>query len=566
MLKTRITSSLEKALIGDPIESYPELKTISALKGERISFQLLHWGEELSGYKLIGEISLEGELAKYATLRDVRQVPVTMNTKAAGEISENNQYISAEPGIFPDLLTPMHYGTCSVTGNGKLGSVWIDIEIPRRIKAKKYTLTVTLRAVNVASTERSYTGETQTNTLTIDVIGAALPEDDIYLTQWFHADCLASYYGVKMWSKRHWEIVENFMRVAAKNKINLLLTPVFTPPLDTLIGGERPTTQLVGVTKTDSGYEFDFSLLDKWIKLAKKCGIKYFEVAHLFTQWGAGHAPKIMATVGGEYKKIFGWETDSASDEYIGFLRAFLTAFIAHMKELGEDKNCFYHISDEPSIDHLAHYKLVKSKIADLLEGYTIMDALSKYEFYSEGVVETPIPANNHIAPFIENHVPNLWTYYCCSQGNKVSNRLIAMPSWRNRSIGMQMYKFDIVGFLQWGFNFYYNCYSADIINPYIQQDGDEWVPAGDAYSVYPAIDGTALESIRLIVFTEALQDMKAMKLCEKYYSKKEIIRVIEETIGAELTFDRCAHSAEEILTIRETVNKMIKRALKGRK
>ena len=61
-------------------------------------------------------------------------------------------------------------------------------------------------------------------------------------------------------------------------------------------------------------------------------GVRTFEIAHLFTQWGAYHAPKIMATVDGEYKRIFGWDTDAASDEYIGFLRAFLTALIAEMK------------------------------------------------------------------------------------------------------------------------------------------------------------------------------------------------------------------------------------------
>ena len=550
MIVTKITSSLEKALLKSNIEDYPRLEKISALKGERISFQLLHTSAHPTKNRIFATVSCCGALAKYATLRDVAHVPVS--TPIVDNIDDG--YITGEPILIPDVLRPLHYGSSVSVTRRKVNSLWVDIEIPKRIKAGKYELTLKLSGNDVEAEAEER--------IVIEIINATLPEEDIYLTQWFHADCLASYYNVKVWSKRHWEIVENFMRVAAKNKINLLLTPVFTPPLDTLIGGERPTTQLVGVTKTDSGYEFDFSLLDKWVKLAKKCGIKYFEIAHLFTQWGAFHAPKVMATVGGEYKKIFGWETDSASDEYIGFLRAFLSAFIPHMKELGEDKNCFYHISDEPHIDHLENYKLVKSKIADLLEGYTIMDALSDYAFYKMGILDTPIPATNHIAPFIENNVQNLWTYYCCGQDYKVSNRFLAMSSTKNRSIGLQLYKFNIVGFLQWGFNFYYNRYSVDLINPYLQQDGDEWVPAGDAFSVYPDMDGHALESIRLVIFTEALQDMKAMKLCEKYYSKEEIIRVIEDTLGTELTFDLCAKRADEILTIRETINKMIKRAV----
>ena len=47
----------------------------------------------------------------------------------------------------------------------------------------------------------------------------------------------------------------------------MILTPIFTPPLDTAVGGERRTVQLVGITKTGSEYSFDFTLLERWINL-----------------------------------------------------------------------------------------------------------------------------------------------------------------------------------------------------------------------------------------------------------------------------------------------------------
>ena len=59
--------------------------------------------------------------------------------------------------------------------------------------------------------------------------------------------------------------------------------------------------------------------------MCDRVGIKYFEISHLFTQWGVKAAPKVMATVDGEYKQIFGWDTVSTSDEYRAFLRQFLT-------------------------------------------------------------------------------------------------------------------------------------------------------------------------------------------------------------------------------------------------
>ena len=126
----------------------------------------------------------------------------------------------------------------------------------------------------------------------------------------------------------------------------------------------------------------------------------------------------------------------------------------------------------------------------------------------------------------------------------------------------MQMFKFDIVGFLQWGFNFYNNFYSVDQVNPYADSNGEHWVPAGDTYSVYPGGDGNALDSTRIVVFHEAIQDIGAMKLCAELYSKEEVVKAIEDILGEELTFDRCAYTSQEMLSIREKINSMIKAKL----
>ena len=556
MIKAKIVSSLEKALTNQNIDDFDELETLSVMRGERVSVQLLHTYifDPATGAndrrKLYCDLTLNGDLKDFTTLRDVRNVPIERPVITKQGSGDN--YITYDATIIPDLLEPLQYENLVNVTTGQLFGVWVEINIPKDFKPGQTKLEFVL--------DGKY--EKAVKSIVFDVIDTELPKEDIYYTQWFHCDCLASYYNVKMWSKRHWEIVENFARVAVKNGINMILTPTFTPPLDTKIGGERPTCQLVGVTLENGKYSFDFKLLDKWIRMCKRVGIKYFEIAHLYTQWGCEHAPKVMATVDGVYKKIFGWETQATSDEYRTFLREYLTALLSHMKEKRLDKNCFFHISDEPNEAHLESYKAAKEQVADILKGYTIMDALSNYDFWQRGICDTPIPSNNHIAPFIEGKVPNLWTYYCCSQQNKVSNRLIAMPSCRNRSIGYQMFKYDIVGFLQWGYNFYYNYLSVNLINPFLQMDGNSWVPAGDAFSVYPSAQGEALESLRIIVFHEALTDLKAMKLCAKLYDKETVVKIIDEEIGTDVTFDDCAYRPSQILNIRQRVNALIKAKL----
>ena len=551
MIQTKIISSLEKVFIDRNIQTYPQLKRLSALRGERINFQIattyVTKGSPAAYIAPKFMPKLSGELAKYADLRQIMYVPVTFTHHMYGF---DDNYLKTEPGLYPDVLRPLYYGGTITFAKDGLNSVWVEINIPKDMAAGVYDFTIEVDGGEFGQTS---------STLTVEVIDAVLPDEDIYFTQWFHSDCLANYYNVDIWSDRHFEIVENFIRTARRNGINMILTPVFTPPLDTAVGGERRTTQLVGVEVKGGKYSFDFTLLDRWIAMLDRCGVEYIEISHLFTQWGAKHAPKIMATVDGEYKKIFGWETDALGDEYAAFVRTFLTELLAHLKKNGNDKRCFFHVSDEPGRDHFENYKRAKEIVSDLLKDYTIMDALSRYDFYQTGVLDHPIPSNNHIKPFLEANIPGLWTYYCVSQPIEVSNRFHTMPAWRNRSIGMQMYKYNIAGFLQWGYNFYNNQFSGDPINPFYEQSADYAFQGGDAFSVYPAMDGTALESPRLVVFYEALQDIKAMKLAEKLTSHDTVVKAIEDAYGAEITFETCAKTSEAMHRIREKVNEIIK-------
>jgi hypothetical protein len=263
-----------------------------------------------------------------------------------------------------------------------------------------------------------------------------------------------------------------------------------------------------------------------------------------------------MATENGEYKRIFGWDTDAASDEYISFLHSFIAALTAEAKALGINEKLIFHVSDEPNKEQLAQYKLVKSRIADALYGYPVCDALSDFDFYSDGVVEHPIPATDHIEPFLEAGIKDLWTYYCCGQWKDVSNRFIDMPLSRTRIIGGQFWKYEIKGFLHWGYNFYYTRFSKRRINPYVITDGDAFAPAGDAFSVYPAPGGKPYRSLRLVAFHEAVNDMRALTLAEKLCGREAVLAELEKR--GEMTFSSYPMDAEFILTLRENINRMI--------
>jgi hypothetical protein len=547
MLESTLTSSLEKGFVDQTPAEFPAFSEATICQNQHLSCQLmLRVPADEKGMRVA--LTLDGSAAPYAKWYNVRQIPVLFPTYGPDFTDDN--YLRKDPGLYPDLLEPPHYRGRIQLAAGVLHSAWITLSPEGQLAAGEHTLTV--RVTNDKDEELA------AHTLTLRVLDATLPDHGMILTQWFYCDCLASTYRVPVFSERHWEIIEGYLRTAVEYGQNMILTPLFTPPLDTEIGGERLTTQLVDVTvEADGHYTFSYDKLDRWVALCHECGIRYFEMSHLFTQWGAAHAPKIVALVDGEEKRIFGWDTDAAGEEYATFLREFLPSLVEHLKALGIDKDCKFHLADEPHSGCLDQYRHAKEVVSEALEGYDIMDALSSLDFYRDGLVSLPIPASDHIGPFLEAGIEGLWTYYCCVQGKGVSNRFIAMPSCRNRALGMQCFKYDIAGFLHWGFNFYNNMYSVDAINPYLDATGELQVPAGDSFMVYPAPDGTTLPSIRLMVFREALEDLAAMKLCAEKRGKEAVVNAMETVFG-DIRFDRCPTTGEQMLAVRAAVDNLL--------
>ena len=548
LFQARLVSSLEKGLITDRPEDYPALTALTALRGERVNFQLFFRYEPTGTFcTRYTNVTIEGlPEGAAAPIRAVRHVAADLPTFGPDPSVGTPGFIESPTGLYPDLLEPLYQGKNFRQREGQLGALWFEATCG---EAGTYPVTVTI-----------WEGDSfvDSQTLTLTVIDAVLPEQSTVYTQWFHADCLAVYYRVEPFSEAHWEILEKAIRFAARHGINCLLTPIFTPPLDTEIGGERPTVQLVGVEKTGDGYRFDFTLLKRWIDLSHACGITHFEMAHLFTQWGAAFAPKVMAKVDGRLTRIFGWDTPASEGEYPRFLAAFLPELTAFLRAEGILHRCLFHVSDEPNGEQLENYRKARDVVEPYLAGCTMIDALSSVEYYRRGLVRTPIPATDAIEPFLAEDIAWRWTYYCCGQYDKVGNRFIAYPGFRNRILGVQLYKFGITGFLQWGHNFYFSMGSRRLINPYLCQSGEGLVPSGDAFSVYPGADGAPLATPRLAVFHEALQDIEALKCAEKKIGREAVIALIDGLAGSPVTFASYPQDNAYLLTLREAINRAI--------
>ena len=438
----KITDTLTKVFAEEVPDGQGSIR-LSTLHRETVSCVIAYFGT--ADWGRYWKVSVKAPEKIETRLRRVELVPSAYPCHK----EQDDNYLRIVPGMYPDLLRDLDteddgadkkYLTKEVPGQWR--SLWLDVTVDAELAGGDYAIVIETETED---------GEKETLKADLHVVDASLPPQKLLHTEWFHSDCLADYYHVKPFSEEHWKILENFIRLYAARGINTILTPVFTPPLDTAVGGERTTVQLLDIRKDGDTYSFDFSKLERWIGICRFAGITHFEMAHLFTQWGAKCAPKIMVWEDGTLHHKFGWHTDAQSPEYADFLAQYLTALTDFLKEQGLQDKVFFHISDEPGEEILEDYKKAREMVLPYIQGFHTIDALSDVGFCEKGLVDLFAPGTDCMEPFLERGMEGLWTYYCTGQWKEVSNRFMAMPSARTRILGVQLYLYKISGFLHWG-------------------------------------------------------------------------------------------------------------------
>lgn len=545
-MKPYFTNSLEKVFKDGPSIGN-NISSGSTFKNERKNIQVVIpplADSNLDEYTLA--YSIETELMKSVQLYKIDFVPV-------GNISanlEDEDIIKNTSMIYPDVLIPIENVGELLLKYNEWTSLWMEIDLD------KLELFDVYNSIQFNYSSSKMTGSIRYN---LDIINVPLPEQQTVHTEWFHTDSLCTYYGVEPFSEEYWTTVEKYIVLAYHHSQNTILTPIFTPPIDTEENKERLTIQLVGISKKNNRYEFDFTKLTRWSEMLKKIGIKYIEFPPFFTQWGAKFTPKIIANEDGVGKNLFGWHVSYESPEYKYFLECFLPELNIWIQENDWDEKAFIHVSDEPNEDSIGNYKYGKSILNKHLEKVVFIDAVSEYAYYKNGLVDIPVAGTPSINNFFGENVNKLWCYYCGIHNDKVSNRYIAQKSRRTRIIGFQMYKYGVSGFLHWGYNFWFTELSQKHINPYEISDAGGAFPSGDAFIVYPGENFEPIPSLRLKLIYESFQDIRACELLEKLTDKKTVDKIIDKYIP-KLSFYTNGEPLQNIELIREEINESIKK------
>ncbi len=540
MIKLTLHDSLQKVKYGDKPKKI--LKKISALKDERVNFFAYIECDK----NCLCDIQLKGVSSDIVLVRKLEEIDVKF------PIYENaDDYIlSKDAGKYYDILREHKDKNILLTA-GQNNLFFISLCFDKKVqKAGDVCLKVDLKAEN----------ECVSKQFLLEIIDCNLKENDLTISNWMHYDCMANEHGVKLFSKEFYNVFDNYLKSYTEHGNNTLLVPLFTPPLDTAVGAERLTAQLVDINYDGEKYSFNFARLNEFLDFITARGIKYFEFSHLFTQWGLEACPKIMVKEGDKIYNKFGWEVKSDDDSYLNFLDAFLKALVEFITKKGIEKNCFFHLSDEPNESHLERYEKLFKFVKQRIGALKVVDALSSFEFYTRNISDNPFVSIDHAKKYIENKAPHS-VYNCCIPcNNYYTNRFICFSLARMRALGALMYFNNAKGYLHWGYNFYNAQYSTQAINPYETADALGKFPAGDAFIVYPTNNG-CIDSVRHETFLESLQDYRALKTLESLIGEQRTKKFLK---NFKLNgYNEYPKSSEKFLKMREKINKKIKKEIK---
>ncbi len=427
-------------------------------------------------------------------IRRVGYVPMPHHTTGVPRDPLEMDGINMIPGYAPDPL--LDEPSLLLAGH-ETHAFWVTVKPRRGATAGRHTVRIDI--VPDGGRHRSCRVPVRLYPLKIK------PRRNFPVIQWFYVDALLDAYDCPNFNARFWEILSAYFRNLNEHGQDTVYAPVFTPPLD---GVKRPS-QLLHVTRRGkNGYRFDWRDVKRYVDSARRRGIRNFEWTHFFTQWGAKHAIRIYHGQGFDEKRLWPPSTGAVSPTYHAFLAKFLPEFHQFLVREKLLQNSFFHVSDEPhGAEHLENYRRARSLLAELAPWMKVTDALSDIAYGREKLTDMPIASIGTALDFVNEDIP-CGCYYCCGPRGRFLNRFIDTPLPKIRMNGWLFYRWPFMGFLHWGYNYWYRRQSREMIDPYQVTDAHAWPgwAAGDPFVVYPGPDGP-VDSMRWEIFAESLRD-----------------------------------------------------------
>jgi len=185
---------------------------------------------------------------------------------------------------------------------GAVVPIWVTVDVPAEARAGRFKGQITIRAEGEAP---------RTVPVELEVVDYTLPDPQHYRTVLEliqSPDTLVAEYGVKRWSEEHFQLIARSMKLMHEAGVPILYVPLIA---QTNHGNSESMVRWIPAG--ESSYDYDFSVMEKYLDLAAKHMGKPKVVC--FIAWDI-----YLGGAGGGYKDTYSHNQRSVRlrKEYIG--------------------------------------------------------------------------------------------------------------------------------------------------------------------------------------------------------------------------------------------------------
>ncbi len=469
---------------------------VHVARGEHASFQWVvrSLEEFVSDLKLeVVDLSFESNSLSDVKIGYVGYVSVGRNTP-----NHSRDKLNPISGLYPDPI--LENESIDLMAN-ETQPIWVTIEIPVDSKPGMYEGKVRL------------TGEMDgqhfeiNRPIQVKVYPVTVEKTRLWVTNWYNTSPsnikhVMGGVDVEPYSEDYWSFVRMLASKMAEYRQNV---SIISPLRLSEFGFDE-----------NGNYTIDFTNFDKTVDIFIEEGVVgRIEGGHIGTRAGGWvsdfvvFAPVIEQDT--TYFKKFSIKNDTAR----AFYSAFIPALSKHLKEKGWEGIYMQHLMDEPTPANVDTYIEVADFIDQLAPEIKIVEACHSKDVNKTVDIWVPQLDYMHIDyDFYKERAEQgdeIWFYTCLNPKGEYANRFIELPLIKTRILHWINYRFNIPGYLHWGFNFWRGGNPFDESTA-IQLESGTILPGGDAWICYPG-DRKILSSIRLEAMRDGIVDYELLSM-----------------------------------------------------
>jgi hypothetical protein len=431
-----------------------------------------------------------------AQVRHVGYVPVASNPPKTPE----DELARPAPSLYPDPLLEAFPFPLKAK---RTEAIWVTLYAPSDTQPGEYSGKVALSAGGEAISTQHFK---------VKVTKATVPAvQSLQVTNWLtlEPEQLASHFKTGEDPEAYWRVLGNLGRVMADHRQNVLLTPVMT---------------LAGPKIEGAQIRYDFAKFDRWVNTFQKAGvIGTIEGGHILGRLSGYQTSMIVPAYVIDGGKVVQKQLSTDDPRAEQFLKSFLSALYAHLKEKGWTDRYIQHIHDEPHDQETTIYNRYAKIARKNLPGIPTIDAvgLDQGLGFFEDVSDIWVPVLGSFdgqLDKIQAHVAkggHAWFYTCIEPQGRHLNRFIDYPLLKTQLLHWFNFRHNLTGFLHWGGNYWGPEPFLDV-QPVINNNVT-LLPAGDNAIIYPnPSKESVFSSIRLEAMREGIEDYELLSALSK--------------------------------------------------